>query len=127
MTRAASFGLPLLEASACGCYTLTGDVAPNNELIKPGFGALLRPNNQVPIEFVAPDLEQYWGLTNCYPMEFCYGDSTLFWDFSVDKYAEKLYDVYENWDNLKAVDTRAPVVNEWGWDKSASQLINALG
>ena len=81
----------------------------------------------MPIEFVAPDLEQYWGLTNCYPMEFCYGDSTLFWDFSVDKYAEKLYDVYENWDNLKAVDTRAPVVNEWGWDKSASQLINALG
>jgi len=126
LLRSTSFGLPLLECSACGCLCVTGDTKPTNEIIKPEYGVLVPPSDEVGLEGMASYLSQEWGLRNCYPA-LQYNETPKFWDFSVEEYAKTLEKIYSNWDTTYSkIDTRTPIVENWTWEKSAKTLINLL-
>lgn len=125
LIRMTSFGLPLLECSACNCLCLTGDVEPTNEIIKENTGILLKPSNLIPLYPKIQELEKDYGLMNCYP-NFQYPETPLFYDFNIEEYTELLKNIFNNWQKYSIIDTRTPIVNDWTWDKSAKILLSNL-
>jgi len=124
--RCTSFGLPLLESSACGCLCVTGDVEPTNEIITPDFGVLIPSNGLLSIPVTAPQLEKNYGLKNYYG-NFDYSEEPMFYDFDIDVYAKKLQDIYLSYSSVYAkIDTRTPIIERWGWDKPIKKLVNIL-
>jgi glycosyltransferase involved in cell wall biosynthesis len=125
LLRITSFGLPLLESSACNCLCVTGDTAPTNEIIKPESGVLIKPSKKIPLYPKIVELQSDWGLLNCFP-PLRYPEEPLFYDFDVNDYATTLLNIYNNWNVYSKIDTRTPIVNDWTWDKSAKTLISYL-
>ncbi|MEK6882353.1 MAG: glycosyltransferase [Nanoarchaeota archaeon] len=124
LLRATSFGLCLLEASACNCFCLTGNISPTNEIIDSSFGILVEPSKQIELS-QAQAIGSNWGLLNCYP-NFSYPEVPKVWDYDVNNYADILKKIYENWANLSKIDTRTPILNNWKWIDQAKKLINYL-
>lgn len=119
--RATSFGLPLLESSACNCLCVTGDVPPTNEIINNENGVLIPPLKEVEL-YKLNYLIEDWGLLNCYP-DFPYLEKPKVWDYSLFEYSEFLKDIYNEWDNVyKKIDTRTDVVEDWQWEQQAEIL-----
>jgi glycosyltransferase involved in cell wall biosynthesis len=125
LLRMTSWGFPLHEMSACNCLCLTGDIAPTNVLIKQEYGVLLKPSNEINISDKLAELVNNWGLLNCYG-GFPYSEEPRFYDFNVEEYAEKLKEIYNNWESYKKIDTRTPIVDNWKWETSAQKLISSL-
>lgn len=123
--RSTSFGLPLLESSACNCLCVTGDTPPTNELIKDSYGVLLKPCGLVSLNEFSDSLEKELGLLNCYP-KFQYPEEPLFYNFSWFKYAELIKKIFDEWDYYKTINTRQPIIDNWGWEKPAKRLIEFL-
>ncbi len=124
--RCTSFGLPLLEASACGCLVLTGDTPPTNELIRPKYGVLIPPTSEEPVMPAAENLERDWGFVNCYPNWATYNEPPRFYRFNPLDLASKLEEIHEDWDKFSSIDTRTPIVNNFSWRQSAESLVKAL-
>jgi hypothetical protein len=125
LIRITSFGLPLLECSACNCLCVTGDVPPTNEIIKSDTGVLVRPSGEVEFSSIIPRLTQEWGLLNCFP-SFEYPEQPKMFDFNVAEYVWQLQDIYNKWDSYSKIDTRSPIVQNWSWEKSAKRLVGLL-
>jgi hypothetical protein len=125
LIRITSFGLPLLECSACKCLCVTGDVPPTNEIIKPNTGVLIKPSREVYFDEIIPKLTSEWGLLNCFP-SFEYPEPPKMYDFSVSEYVWQLKDIYSKWESYSKIDTRTPIVENWTWEKSASRLVELL-
>jgi glycosyltransferase involved in cell wall biosynthesis len=125
LLRATSFGMPLLECSACNCLCLTGDIPPTNELIKSDYGVLVPMKEEVGIPETAAFLTDTWGLLNCYP-GFSYPEYPRFATYDVDKYADILFSIFENRENLSTIDTRTPIVKNWQWRAQAERLVEYL-
>lgn len=125
LIRITSFGLPLLECSACNCLCVTGDVPPTNEIIKPNTGVLIKSIGEVEFSSIIPRLTQEWGLLNCFP-NFEYPEPPRMFDFNVAEYVWQLKDIYEKWDFYSKIDTRTSIVKDWTWEKSAKRLMELL-
>lgn len=125
LLRSTSFGLPLLESSACNTLCICGDVTPTNELVNSSFAKLIPHNGEIPINPFINQLEERTGLKNYYGW-FDYPEEPLFWDFDANVVAENLYSVVNNWDFYGKIDTRTPIINNWKWETSANKLINNL-
>jgi glycosyltransferase involved in cell wall biosynthesis len=125
LLRATSFGMPLLESSACGCLCVTGDIPPTNELIKKEYGILLPAKKELSIFAIAPVLAEEIGLLNCYP-NFAYEEPPRFYTYNPYDYAELLQIIYMDWARFSTIDTRTPIVQNWKWVDSARKLIEYL-
>jgi len=125
LLRSTSFGLPLLESSACNNLCITGDVTPTNELVNSSFAKMIPHNGEVNIYPFVNNLEQEYGLRNYYG-NFEYPEMPVFWDFDTEIVAQNLLDIYNNWETYKKIDTRTPIIDNWKWDKSARKLIGLL-
>jgi glycosyltransferase involved in cell wall biosynthesis len=125
LLRSTSFGLPLLEASACNCLVLTGDIPPTNELIRPEYGILLPPKGEIPIFESLQPLTEKWGLLNCYP-NFEYPEPPRFYTFDIELYCGFLKTIYTYGSKHSKIDTRTPIVENWQWKKSAETLVKYL-
>ncbi len=125
LQRMASFGLALLESSACNCLSVTGDAPPFNEVVSKDNAVLVPVSNQIPIWHKNEELIKDWGLIDCYP-NFTYNESPLFYDYDLRQYTDKLIDIYENWDKYRIIDTRSPITDNWTWEKACKTLINKL-
>lgn len=125
LLRATSFGMPLLECGACNSLCVTGDIEPTNELIKSSHGILIKPSGTVALSKIIPQLQQNWGLLNCYG-NFPHIEEPYISDFNVHEYAGVLQDIYRNWQTYKQIDKRTPIVEHWSWDKSAKLLKEQL-
>jgi hypothetical protein len=123
--RSASFGMPLLESSACNSLCLTGNVSPTNEIVDSSFAAMIEPKCEIPIYPYIEEAEIKFGLKNYYG-RFPYPETPYFWDFDVDIYAEKMLDIYKNWDKFEKIDKRTPVINKWSWENPVKKLIKIL-
>lgn len=125
LLRMTSFGMPLLECSACNSICVTGDFEPTNELIKKDTGILIKPSGLIALENVISNLTKNWGLLNCYG-NFEYLEQPYIYDFDIIKYAEYLSMIYYYKDSLKKLDIRTPIIKNWSWEKSAKTLVNEL-
>ena len=125
LLRATSFGMPLLDCSACNSLCVTGDIEPTNELVRPHYGLLLEPKGLVKLWDIIPPLEQHWGLLNCYG-RFPHLEDPYISDFDVNKYAQLLQEVWKQWPIYATIDKRGPIVRDWSWDKSAQRLKEQL-
>jgi glycosyltransferase involved in cell wall biosynthesis len=125
LLRSASFGMPLLECSACDSLCLTGNVSPTNEIVDASFAAMIEPKGEIPIYPYIEEAEIKFGLKNYYG-RFSYPEMPCFWDFDVDVYANKMLEIYNNWSDYKKIDKRTPVVYNWKWENSVKKLINIL-
>lgn len=122
LIRITSFGLPLLECSACNCLCVTGDVPPTNEIIQPEYGVLVKSHREIEFSKIIPTLTDEWGMLNCFPPFECPEQPRMF-DFGVETYAQTLSDIYMNWEHYSKMDTRTPIVKNWSWEKAAKTLI----
>jgi glycosyltransferase involved in cell wall biosynthesis len=125
LLRATSFGMPLLECSACNCLCLTGDIPPTNEIIQPDNGVLVPLKREIGIPETAAILTQSWGLLNCYP-SFQYPEYPLFATYDIEQYASILRDIFDNWSKYSTIDTRTPIINNWQWKIQAQKLVGYL-
>jgi glycosyltransferase involved in cell wall biosynthesis len=125
LLRATSFGMPLLDCSACGSYCVTGDIAPTNELIRPEYGTLVKSKGFVKLKDIIPDLVNYWGLLNCYG-NFPHLEEPCISHFDMREYAQTILNIQKNWNIYSQIDTRTPIINKWSWDNTARQLIEKL-
>lgn len=126
LLRATSFGLPLLEASACESLVITGDIPSPNEIITPDFGILVAPERAVPIRPRLQHLTEYWGLKNAYPPNLTYLEEPMFADYDVHEYAHALRATRRNYITLKDLPMRKTVIERWNWKRGATALINHL-
>lgn len=127
LLRMTSWGFPLHEMSACGCYCLTGDFNPTNILLNESFATLLKPSKEIEIIDTLDSLVNHWGLQNPYVLDiFGYPESPRYYDFDIDEYSSVLIDLYSNWDQYKNIDTINPIKNNWSWEKSANTLVKIL-
>jgi len=125
LIRITSFGLPLLECSACNCLCVTGNVPPTNEIIKPTFGVWVPCMGEREFQDIIPSLVNDWGLSNWFP-NLPYPEPPRMFDFDAGIYAKQLFDIYENWNYYDAIDTRTPVIDNWSWKRTAQTLIDYL-
>lgn len=125
LLRSTSFGLPLLESSACNNLCIAGDVTPTNELVNSSFAKMIPHNGEINIYPFVEQVEAEYGLKNYYG-RFDYPEMPVFWDFDVQVVAENMLEVYNNWDFYKKIDTRTPIIDNWKWEKSAQKLISIL-
>lgn len=123
--RSASFGMPLLESSACNSLCLTGNVSPTNEIVDCSFAAMIESNGEIPVYPYIEEAEVKFGLKNYYG-RFSYPEMPYFWDFDINVYAEKMLEIYNNWSTYEKIDKRAPVVKNWKWQNSAEKLVSIL-
>jgi hypothetical protein len=125
LLRSTSFGMPLLESSACNSLCICGDVTPTNELVDSSYAMMIKPKGEIPIYPFINQVEQEVGLKNYYGY-FEYPEVPYFWDFEVETVGQSLFEVYNNWSSYKKIDTRTPIINNWKWENSAIKLINIL-
>lgn len=125
LLRATSFGMPLLDCSACGSYCVTGDIAPTNELVRPEYGRLIKSRGFVALKDIIGPLVKDWGLLNCYG-NFPHLEEPCISDFDINEYANQLTELHKNWEIYSAIDTRTPIIKNWSWDKTARELIENL-
>ena len=125
LLRSTSFGMPLLESSACNSLCICGDVTPTNELVDSSYAMMIKPKGEIPIYPFINQVEQEVGLKNYYGY-FEYPEVPYFWDFEVETVGQSLFEVYNNWSSYKKIDTRTPIINNWKWENSATKLINIL-
>lgn len=127
--RSTSFGMPLLESSACGSLCVTGNISPTNELVSKRSGVLIEPSSWVSLRQAIPVLEKEWGLLNCFG-NFRHIEDPLFHDYDVEEYSKKLLDIFENYDNMEKYNSAERKINyvksNWSWKTSAVQLVKAL-
>lgn len=125
LLRATSFGMPLLECGACDSLCVTGDIEPTNELVRPHYGILLKPKGMISLRDIVPQLEQQWGLVNCYG-GFPHIEEPYIADFDVQEYAKLMQELWKQWPIYATIDKRGPIVRDWSWDKSAQRLKEQL-
>jgi hypothetical protein len=125
LLRSTSFGLPLLESSACNNLCIAGDVTPTNELVNSSFAKMIPHNGEINVYPYVQDASRDYGLKDYYGT-FSYPEIPVFWDFNTEVVAENFLDVYNNWNIYKKIDTRTPIVDNWKWEKSAQKLIGLL-
>lgn len=125
LLRSTSFGMPLLESSACNSLCICGDVTPTNELVNSDYAVLIEPKGEIPVYPFIEEIEQQVGLKNYYGY-FEYPEVPYFWDFDVEAVAKSLEMVYNNWSFYKKIDTVTPIRDNWKWEKSATKLVNIL-
>ena len=125
LLRSTSFGLPLLESSACNNLCITGDVTPTNELVNSSFAKMIPHNGEINIFPFIHEIANQYGLKDYYG-GFQYLEEPVFWDFDTEVVAENMLEVYNNWDFYKKIDTRTPIIDNWKWEKSAQKLISIL-
>lgn len=125
LLRSTSFGMPLLECSACNTLCLTGDATPTNELVDSSFAVLVPPNGEIPIYPYINQIDQKAGLKNYYG-NFQYPEMPYFWNFDVETVGKSMLKVYNNWSFYKNINTRQPVIEKWKWEFSAKKLISIL-
>lgn len=126
MLRATSFGLPLLECSACESLCITGDIPSPNEIITSENGLLLRPAKIVPIQSRIKHLTEYWGLKNAFPPHFHYIEEPTFAEYDEEDYAHLLKDTFRNYRELSKLPMRQTVTEKWSWERGAKALIHQL-
>ena len=123
--RATSFGMPLLDCSSCGNLCVTGDIEPTNELIKKEYGVLVPSHGYKKLQELIPYLVNEWGLLNCYgPFEHI--EEPYIADYDIEEYSKILLNIYKDYNILKSLDIRTPIINNWSWNKSAESLITNL-
>lgn len=129
LLRSTSFGMPLLDCSACGSLCVTGDIAPTNELVSKKSGVLIPAKEQVSLRTIVPYLENEWGLLNCFG-NFRHIEDPFIADFDIEEYAKKMLDIYENYDKVDkyhSIDRKVNYIkSNWSWKSSAVQLVKAL-
>lgn len=125
LLRSTSFGLPLLECSACNSLCITGDVTPTNELVDSSFAKMIPPSGEVNIYPFINELEAKYGLKNYYG-NFQYPEIPVFWDFDVNQVSQSILDVYKNWEQYKKIDTRQPIIDKWKWEFAVESLATKL-
>ena len=125
LLRSTSFGLPLLESSACNTLCICGDVTPTNELVNSSYAKLIPPKGEIAIYPFINEIESTAGLKNYYG-NFEYPEAPYFWDFDVETVAENLLNVYDNWNSYNTIDTRKPIIDNWKWETAALKLIKHL-
>jgi len=126
LLRMTSWGFPLHEMSACGCYCITGDIEPTNVLLNKSFSTLIKPSKEVNISNILGNLINDWGLLNCYG-GFAYPVEPTFYDFDIEEYANAMKHIYDNWEShYQNIDTISPIKNNWKWEYTAKNLIKEL-
>ena len=125
LLRSTSFGLPLLESSACNTLCICGDVSPTNELVDSTFAKLIPPSGEIDIYPYVEQISDSIGLKNYYG-RFEYPEIPRFWNFDTETVAEHLLDVYNNWRFYESIDKVNPIKNRWKWEFSANKLIKIL-
>lgn len=126
LLRSTSFGMPLLECSACRSLCLTGNAPPTNELVDDSFAVLVPRNKPVEVFPLILELEAKYGLKNYYG-NFSYPEMPMFEDFDIDVYSDKMKEIYLNWGSkYSQIDTRTPIIQRWKWTNSAAKLVNCL-
>lgn len=125
LLRSTSFGMPLLECSACNCLCVTGDIAPTNELIRPEYGVLVPSNGVIDIPNFVVSLSNNWGLLDCFPALEC-PETPVFASYDLETYSKLLKNIYTNWADFSKIDTRTPIVQNWKWETQAQKLVGYL-
>jgi glycosyltransferase involved in cell wall biosynthesis len=125
LLRSTSFGMPLLESSACNSLCICGDVSPTNELVDSSYAMMIKPKGEIPIYPFINQVEQEVGLKNYYGY-FEYPENPYFWDFDIETVAQSLSEVYNNWSLYEKMDKVSPIKYNWKWEDSAKKLINIL-
>ena len=125
LLRSTSFGLPLLESSACDTLCICGDVSPTDELVDKSFAKMIPHNGEINIYPYVDRISNSIGLKNYYG-NFNYQEIPKFWDFNIETVADHLWEVYNNWNTYEKIDKITPIKNRWQWDFSAMKLIKIL-
>lgn len=125
LLRSTSFGMPLLECSACDSLCITGDVTPTNELVSKDFAKMIPSNGEINVYPFVEDVADKYGLKNYYG-QFQYPEMPVFWNFDVSEVAQEFLEVYKNWDTYKKIDKRQPIIDKWKWEYTVENLIKQL-
>lgn len=126
LQRSASFGLILTETMACNTLNITGNIAPSNEIINKDIGILVDSNGLISIPKSKNYFVNEWGFINTYGDLEC-PEEAYFYNFSVEEYAQKMLDAYNNWNNkYSKLNYRNYVKDNFTWEKSAKKLVNIL-
>lgn len=126
LQRAASFGLIITETMACNTLNITGNIPPSNEIVNSDVGILVNPNQLISIPKTVDYFVNEWGFINTYGNLSC-PEEPYFYDFSVEEYAQKMQEAYQNWTTkYSKINYRNYIYNNFSWDNSAKKLIKIL-
>ena len=110
-TRGEGWGLPILEAMACGLPAIATDWSAQTEFFHAGVGYPLRPRAMIPAEAKCPYYEGWrWA------------------DPDSEHLAHLMRHVYEHPDEARALGVRAAaeVAQKWTWDHAANRIADHL-
>jgi len=126
LQRAASFGLVITETMACNTLNITGNISPSNEIVNTDIGILVNPTQLISIPKSVDYFVNEWGFINTYGNFPC-PEEPYFYDFSVEDYAQKMQEAYQNW-NIKynKINYRDYICNNFNWNNSTKKLIKLL-
>ena len=126
LQRAASFGLMITESMSCNTLNLTANIQPFNEIVNKEISVMVEPIGLASISESTNYLVNEWGLMNTYP-NFDYPEDPLFYHFDKNKYAEKMLECYNQWnEKYSKIDYRKYIKDNFTWEKTTKNLIKFL-